>query len=156
MYFPMKRVDCKVFTISVESLSAFKEGIISGQLPQNIVVGCVRNTAYNGVYNENPFNFEHFKQFVPEVISFHVAGKVNTDEDLDVSQTEYYKEYTLYRFNLATDHDQVFEVSKRGSGRIDLKFDVTLAHTINVIVYAEYENVIQIDSARNVLLDYSN
>ena len=58
MYFPIIRVDCKVLTIPAGSLSAFKEGIISGQLPKKIVVGCVRNTAYNGVYNENPFNFE--------------------------------------------------------------------------------------------------
>ena len=83
------------------------------------------------------------------------AAKVNTDEDLDVSRTEYNKGYTLYGFNLATDHDKVFEVSKRGSVRIDLKFDVALTHTVNIIVYAEYENVIQIDSSRNVLLDYS-
>ena len=182
MYFPIKRVDCKVFTIPAGSLSAFKEGIISGQLPKKIVVGCVRNTAYSGVYNENPFNFEHFNlsniavhidgqsDTVPSLdpdftnslylrcfhSMFGGAGKVNTDEDLDVSRTEYDKGYTLYGFNLATDHDQVFEVTKRGSVRIDLKFDVALAHTINVIVYAEYENVIQIDSARNVLLDYSN
>ena len=32
---------------------------------------------------------------------------MNTDEDLDVSRTEYDKGYTLYGFNLATDHDQV-------------------------------------------------
>ena len=34
MYFPIKRVDCKVLTIPAGSLSAFKEGIISGQLPK--------------------------------------------------------------------------------------------------------------------------
>ena len=73
-----------------------------------------------------------------------------------MSPTEYDKGYTLYGFNLATDHDQVFEVSKLDNVRIDLKFDVAFAHTVNVIVYAEYENVIQIDSTRNVLLDYSN
>ena len=86
---------------------------------------------------------------------FGGTGKENTDEDLDVFQTEYDKGYTLYGFNLATEHDQVFEVSKRGSVRIYLKFDVALAHSVNVIVYAEYENVIQIDSTRNVLLDFS-
>ena len=182
MYFPIKRVNCKVFTTPAGSLSAFKEGIISGQLPKKIVVGCIRNTAYNGVYNENPFNFEHFNL---SNIALHIDGqsdtvssldpdftnslylrcfhsmfggavKVNTDEDLDVSRTEYDKGYTLYGFNLATDHDQVFEVCKRSSVRIYLKFDVALAHTINVIVYSKYDNVIQIDSARNVLLDYSN
>ena len=182
IYVPIKRVYCKVFTIPVGSLSAFKEGIISGQLPKKIVVGYVRHTAYNGIYNENPFNFGHFNlsniavhidgqsDTVPSLdpdftnslylrcfhSMFGGAGKVYTDEDLDMSRTEYDKGYTLYGFNLVTDHDQVFEVSKRGSVRIDLKFDVALAHTINVMVYTEYENVIQIDSARNVLLDYSN
>ena len=81
---------------------------------------------------------------------------MNTDEDLDVSRTEYDKGYTLYGFNLETDYDQVFEVSKRGSVRIYLKFDVALAHTVNVIVCAEYDNVIHIDSTCNVLLGYSN
>ena len=143
------------------------------------MVGCVRNTAYNVVYNENPLNFEQFNlsniavhidgqsHTVPSLdpdfpnslylrrfhSMFGGAGKVNMDEDLDVSRTEYDNGYTMYGFNMATDHDQVFAVSKRGSVRIDLKFDVALAHTINVIMYAEYENVIQIDSACNVLLD---
>ena len=53
MYFPIKRVGCKVFTIPAGSLSAFKECIISGQLPKKIVVGCVRNTPYHEVYNKN-------------------------------------------------------------------------------------------------------
>ena len=83
---------------------------------------------------------------------FGGAGKLNTDEDLDLFRTEYDKGYTLYGFNLATDHNQIFEVSKRGSVRIYLKFDVALAHAINVIVYAEYENVIQIASSRTARL----
>ena len=78
---------------------------------------------------------------------------MNTDEDLDVSRTEYDKGYTLYGFYLETDHNQVFEVCKWESVRIDLKFDVTLAHTVHVIIYVEYEKVIQIDSTPNVLLD---
>ena len=128
-----------MFKISARSLSAFNEGIISGQLPKNIVVGCVRNTAYNGVYNENQFNFEHFNlsniavhidgqsvrvpSLDPEFKSsleltcfysiFGSAGKVNTDENLDVPRTDNDKGYALYGFNMATDHDQVFEVSKR-------------------------------------------
>ena len=175
-------MDCKVLTIPAGSLSAFKEGIISGQLPKKIVVGCVHNTAYNGVYNENPFNFEQFNlsniavhtdgqsDTVPSLDPYFTnslclrcfrsmfggAGKVKTDEDLEVYRTVYDKGYIMYGFNLATDHDQVFEVSKRGCVRIDLKFDVALAHAVSVIVDAEYENVIQIDSTRNVLLHDSN
>ena len=58
---------------------------------------------------------------------FGCAGKVNTDEDPDVSRTEYDKGYVLCGFNLVTDHDQVFEVSKRGSVCISVHFDVLLA-----------------------------
>ena len=80
MYFPIKRVDCKVFTIPAWSLSAFKEGIISGQLLKKIVVGCVRNTAYNGVYNENPFTFEHFNL---SNIAVPIDGQSDTVLSLD-------------------------------------------------------------------------
>ena len=146
------------------------------------MVECVNNAAYNVVYKENPFNFEHFNisnidaQFDAQLDTvafmdpdftnslylrcihsmFRGAGKVNTDEELDVSRTEYDNGYILYGFNLVTDHDKVVEVSKRGIVLIDLKFDVALAHTVNVIVYAEYDNVIQIDYTRNVLLGYKN
>ena len=37
-------------TWAAGSLSDINEGIISGQMPNKIVVGCVRNIAYNGVY----------------------------------------------------------------------------------------------------------
>ena len=111
-----------MFTIPAGSLSTFKDSYISGQLPNKIVVECVRNTAYKGVYNENPFNCEHFNlsniavhvdgqsDTVPPIDSeftnslylrcfhsmFGSAGKVNTDEDLDVSRTEYDNGYTRH------------------------------------------------------------
>ena len=117
MYFSINRVECKVFTIPAWSLSDFKEGIISGQLPKKIVVGCMRNTVYNGVYNEHPIKFEHVSFYkiavhidsqsdtVPSLYPgftnslylrcFHSmfggAVKVNTDEDFHVSRTEYDK-----------------------------------------------------------------
>ena len=43
-----------------------------------------------------------------------------------MNRTEYDKGYPPYRFNLATDHHQVFEMSKQGSVRKYLKFDFAL------------------------------
>ena len=143
MYFPIKQVDCKVFTIPAGCLLAFKEGPISRSLSENIVVGCVGNTEYNGVYNENPLNFEHVNLYNIAIYidgqsdtvrsldqdftntlylrcfhsMFGCARKVNTDEELDVFRTDYDKGYTLHGFNMATDHNHLFEVSKRGSVR---------------------------------------
>ena len=39
---------------------------------------------------------------------------------------------------------------------IDLVFKIPLAATINVLVYAEYDNVIEINSNRNIIKDWSN
>ena len=45
------------------------------------MVGCVRNTAYNGVYNENPFNFEHFNL---SNIAVHIDGQSDTVSSLEL------------------------------------------------------------------------
>ena len=39
---------------------------------------------------------------------------------------------------------------------IDFVFKGPLTATINVLVYAEYDNVTEIDSNRNVIKDWSN
>ena len=40
--------------------------------------------------------------------------------------------------------------------RVELPFGQALANTVNLIVYAEFQNVIEIDASRNVLYDYTN
>ena len=182
MMFPINRVECKVFSVSANSHSAYREGVISGQLPSRIVIGCVRNDAFNGIHDLNPFNFQHFDlnhlrvhvDGQPDVIpslqpdfennlyvrSFHSLfggiGKVMTDEDFDLNRSEYPKGFALYAFNLSTDSEDAYDILKSGSIRIDMKFAKALPQTINVIVYAEFQNIIQIDSTRNVVLDWAN
>ena len=48
-----------------------------------------------------------------------------------------------------------FNLARDGSVRIDMKFANALVNTINVIAYAEFENI-EIDRNRNVLFDYTN
>ena len=182
MVFPVTRVDCKVFSISANSHSAYRENIISGQLPTRLVIGCVRNDAFNGVHSLNPFNFQHFdlnhlsvhvdgqpdtvpslqpdfanKLYIRSYHSlFNGIGKVLNDEDFDVSRSEYPDGFALYAFNLSTDCEDTYDTVKTGSVRIDLKFAKALPHTVNVIVYAQFQNAIQLDSARNVVLDWAN
>ena len=49
-----------------------------------------------------------------------------------------------------------FDLKTKGMLSIDLVFKSPLADTINVLVYAEYVKVIEIDSNRNVIKDWSN
>ena len=45
---------------------------------------------------------------------------------------------------------------KSGSLRLEVQFDQALARTINVIVYAEFQSLIQVDAHRNVICDFAN
>ncbi|XP_072021177.1 uncharacterized protein F54H12.2-like [Amphiura filiformis] len=58
--YPVKRVLVKSFTVPQGDLSITKEGLFTGQLPTRLVVGLVDNRAFNGTYNLNPYNFQHF------------------------------------------------------------------------------------------------
>ena len=49
-----------------------------------------------------------------------------------------------------------FDLKLEGTLRIDLVFKSPLAATISVLVYAEYDNVIEIDRKHNVIKDWSN
>jgi len=47
------------------------------------------------------------------------------------------------------------QLIKQGNLRLAIHFAATLQATINVVLYAEFNNVIEIDRNRQVLFDYS-
>ena len=49
-----------------------------------------------------------------------------------------------------------FDLKAEGTLSIDSVFKSPLAATINILVYAKYDNLIKIDSNRNVIKDWSN
>jgi hypothetical protein len=49
-----------------------------------------------------------------------------------------------------------FQLIKQGNLRVEIHFAEALAGIINVVLYAEFDNVIEIDRNRQVLFDYSS
>ena len=86
------------------------------------------------------------------------TGKQQRDEGNDIERGDYAGGYTLYAFDLTPDIAEAghFNLAKEGSIRVDLKFVTALPNTINVIAYAEFENVIEIDRNRNVIFDFGS
>ena len=182
--FPMHRAVCKTFTVPRGNLDCSHENLFSGQLPTRLVIGCVDNDAFNGSYEKNPFNFKHYNlsqikvyldgqqqsirplepdfrnnQFISSYMTlFSGTGKQYMDEGNQIHRDEYAKGYTLYAYDLTPDlgEDDHFNLIKEGNVRVDMKFSVALPNTINVIVYAEFENILEIDRSRNVICDFSN
>ena len=56
-------------------------------------------------------------------------------------------------FNLQEDNDGA--VVKEGNLRLQLGFRVALAQPLNLIVYAMHKSTLEIDSSRQVYMDYT-
>lgn len=180
--YPVRRSVVSTFTISQGSMSINKDNVIMGQLPRRIIVGLVKNTAFNGVVTENPFNFQHFKltylalkvgseQFPSKPLTpnydsdlflrsymtlFEGTGMLNDNRGHGITRTSYKDGFALYAFDMTPDMTDGSHVDliKHGNIKMELQFKEALASTVNVIVYAEYDNVIQVDRARNVITDF--
>ena len=182
--YALHRVVCKMFTVPMNAYDFTQEKVFSGQLPTRLVIACVDNDAVNGTYAKNPFNFKNFdltslkvyidgqqqqikplsmnftdNQYLNGYMSlFSGTGKLYKDEGLHISRTDFRGGYAMYAFDLTPDlaDGDHFNLIKEGSVRVDMSFRAALPNTINIIVYGEFENILEIDGARNVVLDYGN
>lgn len=182
--FPIKRVVCKTFTVPTGNLDFSQENLFNGQLPTRLVLGCVDNDSFNGTFTKNPFNFKHYNvtqvkvfmdgqqmhikplelnfaqnQYITAYMSLYSGtGKYKKDEGNLIDREDFSNGYALYAFDLTPDLAEAghFNLIKEGSIRVDFKFANGLPNTINVIAYAEFENIIEIDRTRNIIFDYSN
>ena len=182
--YPIRRAVCKTITIPTGFRDVSHEKLFSGQLPTRLVIGLVRNDAFNGTFARNPFNFQHFNLMEISVYSdgqqqygikplttdftnnlyvrayntlFSGTGKVFKDEGNALDRTAFSKGYALYAFDLTPDlgEDDHFNLSKQGSVRLVLKFREALTQNVTVIAYAEFQNVVEIDRNRNVIYDFA-
>jgi hypothetical protein len=161
-----------------------QEKLFSGQLPSQLIIGFVDNRAFNEDAARNTFNFQHFSLSEPAVyfdgqqhgikplsldftnnqyiISFmslfNGTGKENRDEGNDIDRSDFADGYALYAFDLSPDlsEDDHFNLVRQGTVRVDLKFALALPHTVTVIAYAEFENIIEVDRNRNVAFGFNN
>jgi hypothetical protein len=181
--YPLKRIVCKSFTVPQGNLNFTQENVFSGQMPCRVVVGMTDNDGFNGVYNKNPYNFKHYnlmqlklfldgqQQAIPVIDTdfenanyinaylslFEGTNKLFKDEGLDISRTDYPRGYALFVYDLTPDQSENdhLNLMREGTVRLDAKFSAPLAQTINVIVYAEFENVLELDRYRTVICDFT-
>ncbi|XP_071948941.1 uncharacterized protein F54H12.2-like [Antedon mediterranea] len=78
------------------------------------------------------------------------------DTGNQISREDYARGYTLFAFDLTPDLSSSghFNLIKHGNIRLEIQFATALVETINVIVYSEFDSLIEIDKSRNVILDF--
>jgi hypothetical protein len=181
--YPIKRVQVKSFIIEQAVSNSIVNNVNSTVLPNRIVIGLVENSSYNGSFRKNPFNFQHFnlnkiailvnsKNAVynkPIELDFtngkYIRGYYSLFEGIDkpifatgngISREDYAQGYTLFAFDLTPDlsSSEEFNLLKTGNLSIDLSFKEPLTSPLSLIAYLEFDNMIEINSKRQVTLDY--
>ncbi|XP_020299232.1 uncharacterized protein F54H12.2-like [Pseudomyrmex gracilis] len=181
--YPLTRVEVKSFTIHRGVVGESIDNAILGQLPKRVIIGFVENKAFNGDSVMNPFNFKNFNinflslyvdgMQVPTrplqpsfskdaslyIEAFHTlfsgTGIHFLNEGNAISRDAYAHGYTLFAFDLTPDLSancvDHWNLVKHGS----LRFEKALETTINCLVYAEFDSVLEIDSSRQIIVDYN-
>lgn len=180
---PIKRVEVKTFTLSAGIASTTIANAFIGQIPNRLILGFVSNDAYSGNYQKNPFFFKNnkltylcvlnggrmypTKPLSPEfaidcyarsyLSLFTDLGRYHNSQNININYSEFKDGYTLYALDLTPDYasnETHASVTKNGNIAIDIKFSEALSETQNLIVYAQYHNVVEIDKSRSVFTDY--
>lgn len=58
--------------------------------------------------------------------------------------------------DLSANSNSHWNLTRRGSLRIEVQFSTALTETINCVVYGEFDNILEIDKNRNVIIDYTS
>ena len=173
----------KTFTVPRGEMSTSNEELFLSEVPKRVIVGMVDNDVFHGNFKKSPFHFKHYsldfaalfldgQQIPSQALQpnfaegtyvrcyqtlFGAVGKFGQDEGNAVTMKEYPQGYTLLCFDLTPDleDDGHFNPIKEGNIRLELQFAAGLPNTINVIVLAEFENVIQISQDRKVAKNFT-
>ena len=183
MKIPIRRVEVKTFTIGNGIQSKVEDHLFQGQLPKRVFIAIVTNAAFNGGYASNPFRFQHFnlskldvscnghsihnRPFEPNfeqglylktyLSLYQAVSAFGLNKSFDIAKEDYNGGYCMWGYDLTADQgseEGQLHPIKTGSLRFELQFAQALAAVINVIVFAEFDNQIEINSLREIVTDY--
>ena len=157
----------KTYTVTSGRLDLSEHNIISGrQLPDQIIIGIVEESAHRGDITKNPFNFQNFDiteaslvvngvREPPEIYKVDVdsgdkadlyasflenVGIGVDDRECGITYDDYYGGSFLLVWDRTQDKCNRFHRHQQASGSIDvhLKTKTPLSNTVTVVIYATY------------------
>jgi hypothetical protein len=173
--YPGTKVSMKSYSLPIGTFTHTNESLMTGLIPQRVILGIVATENYQGDYEKNPFSFENnglqqiiitcnSEQTTQHVINvdkdedrvldgytslFDAMGITNCDAGLDLRVNEYKNGKTLYGFDLR-DMNDGHAIPRHGNVSIYLKFKASTTASMTVIVYPEYPNNMYITNDKRV------
>ena len=180
--FPVNRVEMDVMTIRENTLGGKQEFLFSGQIPKYVVMVMVSNSAMNGEYKKNPFNFQFFNatyihltkdrnpvpfpafepdfannEYLLEYMSlFQSNGLLGKNGILPISYDEYKSGYTHLQWNLSDNrHGLNSSPDPRGNLKIEVKFTTKTTEAINVLLYGIFDGTVMVFGDSTAVASYN-
>lgn len=176
-HYPIKQN--KVFVTGLDNgTNEYTINTFGSYIPNRIVCGLVKDEAYNGSLNENPFNFEAHNlesisliiNDVTKTIKFDTTRNDYTegyhslceslniygDSNSIIKKTEYASGNCFFCFNLMPDKGCIeqYNTIKTGNFQIKLNFRESIEKKLRLISIMEFDNQININKRMEVNFDY--
>ncbi len=178
--YPYHRTDVKVYTVPAGQYDASLDDVFQGAIPTRLIVGLLSAQAYSGHLRKNPFRFQHYDtslvalycdgESVPaqplklnfeanQYIEGYQALLAATGRDMydvgnEIDRAQYKNGNTLFGFLVdptAPEDLQYWPLPKRGHTRLEFKFAKALPESINLVLYATFPAILEIDGSRNIV-----
>jgi hypothetical protein len=183
--YPYKRVELLNHTIANGVHQKVIDNLFLNRMPTRVIFGLVKNSAFSGNVQENPFNFEHFdtnyvsltvngrtlgsapyklnykenKYILPYIFGFYGCGIPLNDDGYCVGRKDYPNGFCLYSYDLSPDlssSESHWSIQNQGSCRLELGFAKALPSVVNLVIFAEFVDCIEVDRNRNIHIQYKN
>jgi len=183
--YPVRRVEVKSFHVSAGRRETPENALFNGQIPRRVIVGCVDADAYHGTYQKSPFNFKNYqireiyvtaggetvpaRPLSPDFANqkytrafcqlFEGMGMSGENKGNGIDLKSFANGWCLFCFDLSPDQDDGghWDLAKEGSTAINIQFGANIPEPgVEVICYAEFDNLIILDRNRQPFLDYQS
>ena len=147
------------------------------QIPSQLILGLVKESASAGSKGENPYNLKHYDiretavQFDDQ--KFEVKTNLNTGNvtrayvrlynetgiqasglDCGITLEDFEKGYSLLAFDLTADRTRI-DLVRQGKVTISMRFGTALPHPVSVICLSSYDNLILQTGDRLPVTDFT-
>ena len=181
--YPLTNTVLKNYSLPGTETEKVFNDVFSGKIPEKVVIGFVRDDAYSGSFEKNPFNFQNFnakfigvyqngepvpgRAFEPK---FNGTSELDTKyvdcyeallrltggfSPVDITRTDFAEGYAFFCFDIEhnPNSEGMLSLYKTGNLSVEIKLKDSLTFTIQVIIVGTLPYVMKINKKREIILE---
>jgi hypothetical protein len=182
-HYPITHTQIKTFTAGAGAQQISIDNAFLGPIPERLLIGLVKNTAFVGSVSTNPFQFHHYDmtylvlyvngiQYPSESLTmdcsspfgvtrayetlFSSTGIHHDDRGHMITMDMFTKGFYILGFDLTVDKEadeEHISLPRQGNVRIEARFKKPLPEPVTCILYAEFPGHVEIDGSRTVTVE---